>query len=126
MLLILKTKHSDQDKINVIDNLNKQSDNSLLQIINTQTRKTDFILRNNGDFTLILVETPIEGTRILKDRLHQEISRVCTSNESQNTISTSNLKIDYFTFPEQSDSIKTWIFNNKDEHDQHTTNQSKL
>jgi len=78
--------------------------NEISAILLKNTRQTDVITYYNGDFALILLETPKDGTKVLAGRLKGKITSI-----PQHQHIVENVTCDSVSYPEQSESIRQWI-----------------
>jgi PleD family two-component response regulator len=97
------TYPSDEHNINFVHKTDISDE--LLQHILISTRKTDFVLNSNGHYAIILVETPKNGSRMFTKRLMQDITNLPIIKNNLCDQIENNIKINYITYPEQSDSM---------------------
>ncbi len=93
-----------------LDPKNRETISSAVShILLEHTRQTDVITQFDGSFALILLETSNEGTKILAERLQEQIINIpIIKNEPQYQQITKNVKFDYGSYPEQSEMIHNW------------------
>lgn len=84
------------------------SDELLKHIVHC-TRKTDIIFNINGHYAIILVETPKGGSKIVTERLMQEIANIPVIKKNLFDHIENKLTIDHFSYPEESDTIKALL-----------------
>jgi GGDEF domain-containing protein len=80
------------------------------RILLENTRQTDIITQYNGNFALILLETPYSGAKLLTERLQEQI--VATpglEDKSEDTQLLRNLRFDFISYPEHSELISKWV-----------------
>jgi len=79
----------------------------IASILLHNTRKTDIISSFNGSFVLILVETSLDGTRILARRLQREIARIPLLKDKYGDQPLSEaMKVDCLSYPQHADHIQ--------------------
>lgn len=82
----------------------------IARVLLQHTRKTDIVSGFNGSFVLILVETPWDGTKILTERLQQEIARIPRFKSIYKLQDLSEtMKFDCFTYPQHADHIQKHV-----------------
>ena len=81
--------------------------NAIASVLLHWTRKTDIISSFNGSFVLILVETSLEGTKTLTERLQKEIARIPLVKEKYGINQLSEaMKVDCLSYPQHADHIQ--------------------
>ena len=84
--------------------------NEVARILLHHTRKTDIVSGFNGSFVLILVETPLDGTKPLTERLQKEIARIPRLKDTYDYQHLSQtMKVDCFTYPQHADRIEKCV-----------------
>ena len=82
----------------------------IARILLHHTRKTDIVSGFNGSFVLILVETPLDGTKPLTERLQKEIARIPRLKDKYDYQHLSQtMKVDCFTYPQHADRIEKCV-----------------
>jgi diguanylate cyclase (GGDEF)-like protein len=94
-----------------LDPKNRETISSAVShILLEHTRQTDVITQFDGSFALILLETSNEGTKILAERLQEQIINIpIIKDATQYQQITKNVKFDYGSYPEQSEMIHNWV-----------------
>ena len=94
-----------------LESENKQDiSNEVCQILLKYTRQTDVITHYNGNFALILLETSNDGTKILAERLQEQITNIPTiKKKTAYQQIANNLKFDYISYPEHTELIHKWV-----------------
>ena len=84
--------------------------NTISQILLDHTRQTDVITQYDKSFAIILLETPKEGTKVLAERLQEHIINTpIIKNAPQDQQISKNVKFDFFSYPEHSETIHNWV-----------------
>ena len=84
--------------------------NAISQILLNHIRQTDVITQYDGSFAIILLETPKEGTKVLAERLQEHIINTpIIKNAPQDQQISKNVKFDFFSYPEHSETIHNWV-----------------
>jgi len=84
--------------------------NTISKILLDHTRQTDVITQYDGNFALILLETTNEGTKVLAERLQDKIINIpIIKNDPQYQQISHDVKFDYVSYPEQSETIHKWV-----------------
>lgn len=84
--------------------------NEVSLILLEHTRQTDVITQYNGNFALILLETSNDGTKILTNRLQEQITDIPTIKKKPDYQQiVKNVKFDYVSYPEHSELIHKWV-----------------
>ena len=97
--------HEDLDPKNIHNIIN-----AISQILLNHIRQTDVITQYDGSFAIILLETPKEGTKVLAERLQNHIINTpITKNAPQDQQISKNVKFDFFSYPEHSETIHNWV-----------------
>jgi len=109
--LLLFDLNSSGNGHNNLDPDNRQNITSLIsQILLSHTRQTDVITQYDGSFAIILLETTNEGTKVLAERLQEQIIDIpIFKNDSQYQQLSENVKFDYVSYPEHSEAIHNWV-----------------
>jgi diguanylate cyclase (GGDEF)-like protein len=80
------------------------------RILLDNTRQTDIITQYNGNFALILLETPHSGAKLLTERLQEHIiTTFVLQDKLQNKQLLNNVKFDLISYPEHSQLINKWV-----------------
>lgn len=84
--------------------------NLISQILLNHTRQTDVITQYDGSFAIILLETPKGGTKVLAERLQEQIIDIpIFKNDLQYQQLSENVKFDCVSYPEHSETIHNWV-----------------
>ena len=109
-LLLFDLNSSGNGHNNLDPEYRRNITNLISQILLNHTRQTDVITQYDGSFAIILLETPKEGTKVLAERLQNHIINTpITKNAPQDQQISKNVKFDFFSYPEHSETIHNWV-----------------